>query len=381
MRILHVDIPIDSVAGREAAKRTLEVSRAMGRAGITNDILTDSRSMSEYVDKLKSTQISVFIFSTDGSASPGSKRKQLTRIIAPYDLVHISNHWTYVNALVYHACKKQQKPYVICPAGDTVLSVSTGLLKRLFNALVGINPIRQAAAHVAISPAEIFWFKEYGVNEKKVTVIPNGIHPGEFTALPDRAFKKRLGPGATPYILFAGRLDKKNAPDLLLKAYVAEAGRELEQYHLVFAGPQGDFDHKRQMAACGAEFHEKIHFPGFLGREETAKAYHGAELLVVPCRWTSMPVTAIEAGICATPVLLTEPCGFDDLEAAGGAMVVPTSEEGLRNGLRALCRDRQGLQSMGNKLRKHILSHYTWDAVAQQYLRLYQRILQPARPN
>jgi glycosyltransferase involved in cell wall biosynthesis len=381
MRILHVDIPVDPVAVREPAKRTLEVSRSMGRAGIATDILTDSRSMSEYVDKLQSTQISVFIFSTDGSASPSSKRKQLTRIIAPYDLVHITNHWTYVNALVYHACKKQQKPYVICPAGDTALSVSTGLLKRLFNALVGINPIRQAAAHVAISPAEIFWFKEYGINEKEITIIPNGINPDEFTVLPDRGFRKRLGPGAAPYILFAGRLDKKNASDRLLQAYVAEAGRGLGQYHLVFAGPQGDFDRKRQMAACSAEFQEKIHFPGFLGREETARAYHGAELLVVPCHRTNMPVTALEAGICATPVLLTEPCGFDDLEAAGGAMVVPDSEEGLRNGLRALSRDRQGLQSMGNKLQKHVLSHYTWEVVAQQYLRLYQRILQPARPS
>jgi glycosyltransferase involved in cell wall biosynthesis len=86
------------------------------------------------------------------------------------------------------------------------------------------------------------------------------------------------------------------------------------------------------------------------------------------------------AGICATPVLLTDPCGFDDLEKAGGAMVVPVSGEGLRNGLRTLCRDRQSLQNMGNKLRKHVLSHYTWDAAAQQFLRLYQRIRRPARP-
>jgi glycosyltransferase involved in cell wall biosynthesis len=358
----------------------MEVSRAMERAGVANDILTASRSMPEYVEKLKSTKISVFIFSTDGNDSPGSRRKQLARIIAPFDLVHITNHWTYLNALVYHACKEQQKPYVICPAGDTVLAVGTGWLKRLFNALVGINPIRQAAGHVAISPAEIPWFAEYGVKPQEVTTIPNGIHPDEFTALPDRGFRKRLGPGAAPYILCAGRLDKNNAPDLLLQAYLAGAGRELGKYHLVFAGPPGDLDQELQQAACSADLDKKIHFPGFLGREETAKAYHGAELLIVPCRRTSMPVAALKAGVCATPVLLTEPCGFDDLETAGGAMVVPASVEGLRTGLQNMCRDRQSLQSMGNKLRKHVLSHYTWDAVAQQYLRLYQRILPPARP-
>ncbi len=380
MRILHVDIPLDPVAGRGPAKRTLEVSRAMERAGIANDILTASRSMPEYVEKLKSTKISVFIFSTDGNDTPGSRRKQLARIIAPFDLVHITNHWTYLNAVIYHACKEQQKPYVICPAGDTVLAFGTSRLKRLFNALVGINPIRQAAGHVAISPAETPWFAEYGVKPQEVTIIPNGIHPDEFTARPDSRFRKRLGPGAAPYILFAGSLDN-NAPELLLQAYLAETGRVLGQYHLVFAGPPGDLAQELQKAACSSEFHNKIHFPGFLSREEMVKAYHGAELLVVPCRRTSMPVAALEAGVCATPVLLTEPCGFDDLEAAGGAMVVPTTEEGLRTGLRTMCRDRQGLQSMGNKLRKHVLSHYTWDAVAQQYLQLYQRIVLPAQRN
>jgi glycosyltransferase involved in cell wall biosynthesis len=93
-----------------------------------------------------------------------------------------------------------------------------------------------------------------------------------------------------------------------------------------------------------------------------------------------MPVAVLEAGGCATPVLLTEPCGFDDLETAGGVMSVPASAQGLAAGLKAMCRDRQGLQSMGNKLQKLVLTHYTWDAVAQKYLRLYQRILQPVRP-
>jgi glycosyltransferase involved in cell wall biosynthesis len=352
----------------------------MERAGIANDILTGSRSMPEYVDKLQSTKISVFIFSVDGSDPPGSRRKQLARIIAPFDLIHITNHWTYLNALIYHACKEQRKPYVICPAGDTVLAVGTGRLKRLFNALVGINPIRQAAGHVAISPAEIPWFAEYGVKEQEVTIIPNGIHPDEFTALPDRGFRKRLGPDEAPYILYAGSLDKNNAPDRLLQAYIAEADREPGQYHLVFAGPPGDLVPELQQTASLSEFHKKIHFPGFLGREEIAKAYHGAELLVVPGRRTSMPVAVLEAAVCATPVLLTEPCGFDDLETAGGVMSVPASVQGLAAGLKAMCRDRQGLQSMGNKLQKLVLTHYTWDAVAQKYLRLYQRILQPVRP-
>jgi glycosyltransferase involved in cell wall biosynthesis len=379
MRILHVDIPLDPVAGRGPAKRTLEISRAMERAGIANDILTASRSMPEYIDQLKSAKISVFIFSSENSATPGSRQKQLTQIIAPFDLVHITNHWTYLNALNYHACKEQRKPYVICPAGDTVLAFGNSRLKRLFNALVGINPIRQAAGHVAISPAEIPWFAEYGIKEQEVTIIPNGVHPDEFTARPDQGFRKRLGPGTAPYILYVGSLDKDNAPHLLLRAYVGEAGRESGQYHLVFAGPPGDLGQAMQQTARSSEFRQKIHFHGFLGREEMTRAYRGAELLVVPGRRTSMPVEALEAGICATPVLFTEPCGFDDLERVGGALSVSASKDGLRNGLRAMCRDRQSLQNMGNKLQKHVLANYTWDAAARQYLRLYRRILGSAR--
>ena len=40
-----------------------------------------------------------------------------------------------------------------------------------------------------------------------------------------------------------------------------------------------------------------------------------------------------------------------------------------------MCRNRAGLKTMGLALKKYVLANYTWDSMAQDYLKLYQQIL------
>lgn len=368
-------MPLAPAPGREPAKRTLEISKAMERAGVDSSILTTNECLPEYSSKLKGTDISVFICLFDGYYFPRARRKQLKQIIAPFDLVHITNHWTYLNALIYHACKQQQRPYVICPAGDMARTGTAGWLKKLFNALVGINQIRQAAGHVAISRNELPWFTEYGVKPEKITLIPNGINPAAFTAEPDSEFRKKLGPAETPFILFAGQLGRKWEPDLLLQSFLAADRESLSDFHLVFTGPDHGLEADLKKAAAASDHKDLIHFAGRLDREDMSRAYHAAELLVIPSRRLSMPAAALEAGACGTPVLLTEQCDFADLEEAGGCRVAPATTDGLPNELATMCRNRAGLKTMGQALKKYVLAHYTWDSLAQDYLKLYQQIL------
>lgn len=368
-------MPLDPATGRGPAQRTLEISKAMARAGADCSILTTNECLPEYSNKLQGTDISVFICLFDGYYFPRSRREQLGQIIAPFDLVHITNHWTYLNALIYHTCKQQKRPYVVCPAGDVTRTAATGWLKNFFNALVGRNQIRQAAGHVAISRNEFPWFKEYGVKPAQITLIPNGINPRAFTLEPDSGFRKRLGPAEAPFILFAGQLGRKSEPELLLQAFLAANRAGLHDFHLIFAGPDHGLEADLKKTAAASNRQEAIHFPGHLDREDLVRAYHAADLLVIPSRQLSKPVAALEAGACGTPVLLTEQCDFADLEEAGGARVAPSTTTGLQDELIEMCRNRAGLKTMGYKLRKHVMAHYTWDTVAQNYLKLYQQIL------
>jgi glycosyltransferase involved in cell wall biosynthesis len=141
---------------------------------------------------------------------------------------------------VYKSCRRQGKPFVFCPAGALTTFGRSLKLKRAYDAWVGRELARSAAACVAITDQERADFAAYGVPAGRVTVIPNGIDPGQYTRDPEaeRRIRERFQTGAAPYVLFLGRLNAIKGPDLLLEAFSKIAGR-LPEFHLVLAGPDG----------------------------------------------------------------------------------------------------------------------------------------------
>lgn len=85
-------------------------------------------------------------------------------------------------------------------------------------------------------------------------------------------------------------------------------------------------------------------------------------------------MVAIEAGAAGTPVLLTEACGFHDVERVGGGRVVATTVDGLAGGLDDLLGRLDKLPELGLALQRHVLEHYTWERAARSYLATYHRI-------
>jgi glycosyltransferase involved in cell wall biosynthesis len=88
----------------------------------------------------------------------------------------------------------------------------------------------------------------------------------------------------------------------------------------------------------------------------------------VPSRQEAMSLVALEAGIEGTPVMMTDVCGFDDLERSGGGLLVPPTVDGLTNGLRRLLASPAELPRMGRALRAHVLSNYRWPSVAPRWV-------------
>lgn len=378
MRILNVNMSLDPVTGGGTAERTLQLSKAMARAGVDCSILTTSQGLPESVRDIDGIDLNVLACWSERFYLPFFRAKQLTDIIKPVDLVHITNHWTVLNAIVYRACKKLDKPYVVCPAGALPIYGRSSLLKKMFNALVGRELIRGAAGYIAISPNEIPNFGEYGVAAPRVTVIPNGVSPADFEDADVNGFRRKHGLGDEPFILFVGRLNHIKGPDLLLEAFFG-ARDSLGSYQLVYVGPDGGMQKMLEERAVAFGGAEKVHFLGYLGGKEKSQAYHAADLLVIPSRQEAMSIVALEAGICGTPVLLTDQCGFDEVGEIGGGLVVSASREALCDGLIEMCRSPEVLAAMGERLKTCVLADYTWDAAVKKYTRLYRRILGEAQ--
>ena len=127
---------------------------------------------------------------------------------------------------------------------------------------------------------------------------------------------------------------------------------------------------------------ERVHFLGFLHGEEKSAAYHAAELLVIPSRQEAMSIVALEAGICGRPVLLTDQCGFSEVESAGGGLVVEATPGALQAGLEGLLALRSEERSaMGRRLQALVERDYRWEAVIRRYIRVYEGLLGPQQPS
>lgn len=375
MKVLNVNMSLDPETGGGTAERTFQISLALNRKGIDCEILTVLSNLDDTrIRALKNVSLTTLKCLSQRFYIPGFQQTIIERAIAGSDIVHLMNHWTVINALVYRALKKYSKPYVVCPAGALSIFGRSRLIKKLYNVLIGKRIILDAAGHVAISEDEIRRFVEYGIEPARISLIPNGVNSEDFKADEGHYFRQKYELKDHPYIIFVGRLNYIKGPDLLLHAF-NKIKKKYENWHLVFAGPDNGMLAELENLVTKSEPNSRVHFLGYIDGAEKSQAYHAADLVVIPSRQEAMSIVVLEAGITGTPVLITDQCGFDEVEHIGGGKVVSATIEGLSNGLVELLSVPEKLKTMGQKLKSHASQYYTWDDAAKRYLRLYQEIL------
>lgn len=374
MKILNVNIAIDSLTGGGTAERTNQMSRFLAKKNHECTILTFFSNLSEEKQtELKNVQLIMLPLFSRRFLIPKKGLKKIKNAVYEADVVHIMNHWTLLNAIVYCYARYFQKPYVVCPAGALPIFGRSKILKRIFNFIIGKKIIKNANGHIAISRNEIEHYKAYGIQELEITLIPNGVILNDFQESKNLSTPFKLPP---KYILFMGRLNYIKGPDLILKAF-AKLSQEYQNYHLVFAGPDGGMLVLLQSLSKTLNLTEKVHFIGSVTGANRIHTYSNALFLVVPSRQEAMSIVVIEAGIFSKPVLITDQCGFN-LEELDAGYVVQANEKDIEQGLRKML-SNPTINNMGSNLNKLILQDYTWDSIGEKIIDLYERILGEAK--
>lgn len=374
MKVLNVNAVLDPVLGGGTAERTFQMSRFLARAGVDCTVLTlDLGLGAERLEALHPAKSSVLHCTLPRFYLFELPEPRIEALVHEADVVHLMGHWTLLNAVVARECRRQNKPYAVCPAGALPIYGRSRWLKKLYNFLAGKQLIQGAAACIAIARNELEHYAAYGISADRVTMIPNGIDAAEFGAVDDAAFRGKFGLPDSPFILFLGRLAPIKGPDMLLEAYLGLAAAYPDM-HLVFAGPDGGMLDSLRAKATNARFANRIHFIGAISGADKSRAYHAATLLAIPSRQEAMSIVVLEAGICGTPVLITNRCGFDEVVEAGGGRVVEASAEGLQAGLSEMLSARDILPLMGRALRHFTQENYLWTSIVEQYVALFERL-------
>lgn len=442
MRVLIVSHLLGREVGAGVARRTVTVARALARQGARVQLLgTDAGITDAERAELSDLDVTLARCGSSRFPLPLLPPSRLSRLVARADVALLFNHWSALNATVYTAARHHGVPHIVCPCG--ALPIGGGrsqTIKRAYNALAGLALVRDARGWVATTRLERREFEPYGIDAERVAVIPNAVTlesvagdavseaaddaagglngiangdangeavgdtagsaadqaragalvRGAATAAAEAlALRAALGTGDAPFVLFMGRLNHIKGPDLLLEAFASVASSFPAQ-QLVFAGHDAGLRTQLSSRAAALGLAPRVRFAGFLQGAAKRAAYAAATLLVVPSRREAMSLVALEAGAVGTPVLLTDMCGFDDVEESGAggeragergdaACIVPATVDGLADGLRRLLADAPELPRRGARLRHRIVAAYTWERVGARWMDLVTRVAAEAR--
>lgn len=373
MKILNVNHTIDAVTGGGTAERTLQMSRHLIEGGISCSILTMDQGAAQRT--LDGGKIIVIPSMSRRFHIPKFPFHGIRAAVQEADIIHLMGHWTILNALVYLVARNQNKPYVFCPAGALPIFGRSKWLKRVYNAVIGRRIVRNAAKCIAITEAEKSHFKQYGVGEKEIVVIPNAVGESESCSSDDVGFRKRFGLSDRPFILFLGRLNLIKGPDLLLHAF-CQLKEAFPGIDLVFAGPDDGMLAELKAIVNLSKAEKRVHFLGHVGGPDKSQAYRAATLLAIPSRQEAMSLVVLEAGINGTASVFTDQCGLEELAKTGCGWMVSASIEGLKQGLAEALSNPDRIQVMKANIRDAVVEKFSWHAVVEKYRQLYVELIQ-----
>jgi glycosyltransferase involved in cell wall biosynthesis len=212
---------------------------------------------------------------------------------------------------------------------------------------------RRAAAVVANSGG----LRELGANFEDrvpIRVIPNGVNLDNFHS-EQRAWDP-------PRLLFVGRIVHQKGLDVLLNA-LGELKSRSWQLNVVGDGPRIE---RLQAQAQQLGIAERVHFDGWLSREQLPAAYAQANLFVYPSRHEGMPNAVLEAMASGLPVLATRIAGNEELVSAETGLLVPAEDAGaFQSALERLLADAELRQRLGAAARERVADGYSWRRVAE----------------
>lgn len=194
------------------------------------------------------------------------------------------------------------------------------------------------------------YFKKYGFKEEQLSFAPHAVDNERFSATrveEAEQLKQKLGiPSTATVILFAGKMEEKKNPDLLLDAFINLNDPNL---HLIFAGN----GQQEPFLKSKASEYPNIHFIDFQNQSYMPVVYQACDLFCLPSKGPgeSWGLAVNEAMACGKAVLVSDKCGCAvDLveDKKNGAIFKSENPDDLITHLKQLTQAKDTLAAYGN---------------------------------
>jgi glycosyltransferase involved in cell wall biosynthesis len=118
---------------------------------------------------------------------------------------------------------------------------------------------------------------------------------------------------------------------------------------------------------------DRVTFTGRVSDQDKIAALKAADIFVLPSYSEAFGIAMLEAMACGLPVVLTDRAALAGQMAEGGAaLVVKSDVQALAAGISRLLNDADLSQRLGQAGRAMVSSQFSWPAIADRFLDLYE---------
>jgi glycosyltransferase involved in cell wall biosynthesis len=293
-----------------------------------------------------------------------------------YDIAHIHALFSPVSSISASIARYHQLPYILRPLGtlDPADLQKKRQLKQIYaNFLEKPNLAAAAAVHFT-SQQECQTAERFNIKTKDI-VIPLGVDFFNPQALPVTGFDL---PENKPIILYMSRLDPKKGLDLLLPSLERLLEKGLD-FHFVLAGgnPQDrEYENRIKNQIERSILGKNTTITGFVTGEVKNSLLARADLFVLPSYYENFGIAVAEAMAAGIPVVISDRVDLHPAVAAAAAGWVTACQlEDLTNTLAMAITNPEIRQQRGKNARDLVLNQYSWSAIAEQLLTVYQNLV------
>ena len=235
--------------------------------------------------------------------------------------------------------------------------------------------------------------KYFNIDEKKISVIYNGIDLDEYNVTNDTSALDKFGIDKTkPYVLFVGRITRQKGIIHLVNA-IQYIHHDTQVVLCAGAPDTEDIGREMKLSVEAVQKSRKnvIWISEMVSKKEVIQLYSHADVFCCPSIYEPFGIINIEAMACHTAVVASSVGGIKEVVVDGeSGILVPLEQEktapfeashpdkfsrDLAAGINKLMADDKLRETMGANGRNRVEKYFDWKTIARQTEVLYKKIL------
>lgn len=297
----------------------------------------------------------------------------LQKNLCKFDVIHIHSCISFQGFLASIFAKKNGVPYILQAHGSVPRSQQR-VSKSFYDGLFSFSMLRNASKVIALNPTEAEQYKNIGIIEEKIEIIPNGIDISQYADLPSKgSFKKKFSiKDDEKIVLYLGRIHKIKGIDILAEAF-ANALEKLEDVKLVVVGPDNGYLGEFERLTKALKIEDNVLVTGALYARDKLEAYIDADVYVLPSRYETFPMSVLEAVACRSPVILSEKCGVAEYFGNKVGLVVKPDSKHLEEALLEMLLDQERQKIFRNNCRT-VIDQFSISQTVSKLEKVYEEL-------